>query len=183
MTRHLYENELALLAGGDCNAVSRFFLDRHLRQCPLCLDKVAEFALLRENIAAAPLESVDWEQLSAEMTANIHLGLEAGQCVRRASRESIWNPKLAVAFASLAILLGAGFLLRVPHPAVSARQTAGISILESTGSGLQLRTGASSLTLMNHHGAVTDQTVSAQGEIRASYVDSGAVTFNVVYLE
>ncbi|MES1260166.1 MAG: hypothetical protein ABUS49_00415 [Acidobacteriota bacterium] len=182
MTRHLSETELALLAGGDCNAVSRFFLDRHLRQCSSCLDRVTEFAILREDIAAAPLENVDWEQLSAEMTANIHLGLEAGQCVRRTARESVWNPKLAVAFASLAILLGAGFLMRAPHAAAPS-QTAGSSILEATGSGVQLRTGASSLTLMNHHGAVTDQTVSAQGEIRASYIDSGAVTFNVVYLE
>jgi hypothetical protein len=34
--------------------------------------------------------------------------------------------------------------------------------------------------LLNHHGAVADQTVSAQGEIRARYIDAGAVTINNV---
>ena len=188
MTRHLTETELALMAGGDCSPVSRFFLDRHLRRCPACLDRMTEFAILREDIAGVRMDDLNWDQLAAEMTANIHLGLEAGECVRRAPRESLWNPKIAVAFASLVVLLGAGFLMRAPQHARQvthqiSQQIAGKPVLESTGSGLELRTGGSSLTLMNHHGTVTDQTVSARGEIRASYVDSGAVTFNVVYLE
>lgn len=184
MTKHPSEAELALLAGGDCSPVSRFFLSRHLRQCSACVDKVAEFAMLREDVAAAPLAGIDWDRLSAEMTANIHLGLEAGECVRSMQADRIWSPRLAVAFASLAILLGAGFLLRVPQTVPApAPQISGISVLESSGSGLEVRSGASSLTLMNHHGTVADQTVSAQGEIRASYVEGGAVTFNAVYLE
>ena len=65
-----------------------------------------------------------------------------------------------------------------------SRQPRVLPVLESTGSGLELRAGASSLTILNHHGAIADQTVSAQGEIRATlYRWPGAVTINNVYLE
>jgi len=185
MTSHPSETELALLAGGDCPPVSRFLLNRHVRQCSACSETVAEFASLRSDIAAEEIPDLNWDRLAAEMTANIHLGLEAGECVRLASPRRHWNPKLAVAFASLTILLGAGYLLRAPHaaPAISAQKSEPLPVLQSTGSGLELRNGGNSLTLMNHHGTAAAQTVSTQGEIRASYVEGGAVTFNAVYLE
>jgi hypothetical protein len=39
--------------------------------------------------------------------------------------------------------------------------------------------------LLNGNGAVADQTVNAQGEIRSRYIDgdTGAVTINNVYLQ
>ena len=70
MTRHLTETELALMAGGDCSPVSRFFLDRHLRRCPACLDRMTEFAILREDIAGVPMDDLNWDQLAAEMSAS-----------------------------------------------------------------------------------------------------------------
>jgi hypothetical protein len=189
MKRHPSEAELALLAGGDCGVVSRFFLNRHLRQCEQCLDTMAEFRMLRSEIAErAGLEpeisEFDWNRLASEMRANIHLGLEAGACVDGAGPVRIWNPRLAAAFASLLLLMGAGLALRV-HPAAPAAQVvkAAEPVVESTGSGLEVRTGGSSLTLLNHHGSVADQTVSAQGVIRARYIDAGGVTINNVYLE
>ncbi len=186
--KHPSEAELALLAGGDCNMMSRFFLNRHVRQCAECTQTVAEYVALREDLAEAQLAGLNWDALSEEMTANIHLGLEAGECVRRTAPDRIWNPRLAVALASLLFLLGAGVALRAPQPSSplaqrNAAQEAAEPVLESTGSGLELRTGGNSLTLMNHHGTVAGQTVSTQGEIRASYVEAGAVTFNAVYLE
>lgn len=196
MNTHPTQAQLALLAGGDCSSVSTFLLNRHVRQCDQCLDTIAEFVMLRQD-TSADLPNLAWDRLEAEMKANIHLGLEAGECVRRPRPLGIWNPRLAVAFASLMLLLGAGVWLRVPHsgagalplrqsvktmvPSASA-ETPG-AVLESSGSGLELRTGGSSLTLLNHHGSVADQTVSAQGVIRASYIDAGGVTINNVYLE
>jgi hypothetical protein len=183
MKTHPCEADLALLAGGEVNAVSRFLLNRHVRRCETCLDTVAEFALLRNNVAQE-IPDLDWERLEAEMRANIHLGLEAGECVREVSRKPGWNPRLGVAFASLLLLLTAGFLMRVP-PVVDppVDRAPGFSVLESSGSGLEFRSGASSLTLSNHHGSVTDQRASAQGVIGASYIDAGGVTINNVYLE
>ena len=191
MTKHPSETELALLAGGDAPLLSLFRLRRHVRGCSSCQSTVAEFVTLRtglgmDRVATDRTPDIDWDRLSAEMTANIHLGLEAGACVRIGRSERFWNPRLAVAFGSLAILLGAGIALRAPLSAPHAPhapQVAGVSILESTGAGLALRSGESSLTLMNHHGSVAEQTVSTQGEIRATYVEGGAVTFNAVYLE
>ena len=54
-----------------------------------------------------------------------------------------------------------------------------------TESGLEIRTGANSLTLLNHHGNAANQTVSAQGDIGARYIDgeTGSVTINNVYLQ
>jgi Cu/Ag efflux protein CusF len=60
-----------------------------------------------------------------------------------------------------------------------------VPVLQSTGAGIELRTGSSSMMLLHRPGAVANQTVSAAGEIRVRYVDSetGAVTINNVSLE
>jgi hypothetical protein len=183
--KHPSEADLALFAGGEASGLSRFFLNRHVRDCRACMDQVNRFELLRLELREFHPPALDWNRLAMEMRANIHVGLEAGECVRQASvGRGGWNPKLAVALASLLMLIGAGFLLKSPAPRVpqeAAKEAA--AVLESTGSGLELRHGGSSLTLLNHDGVAADQTVSAQGEIRARYVDGGAVTINNVYLE
>lgn len=185
---HPAEIDLALFAGGESSGLSRFFLNRHIRQCRGCLDLVTRFELLRLELRELEPPALDWNRLSAEMRANIHVGLEAGECVREAAVGRSWNPRLAVAFASLLLLAGANFLLKNSSPTnaevrrqAQPKDTA--AVLESTGSGLELRHGASSLTLLNHGGPAADQTVSAQGEIGARYINAGAVTMTNVYLE
>ena len=192
---HPHEKDLALLAGGDAGRWERFLLDRHVRTCTECQQKVAEFRELRQAIAAAAeTPNVNWSLLEAEMRANIHLGFEAGQCVRGVRSGWVWEPRLAVALACLLLLAGAGYFMRGTHTATPAAQdktlvaTAGASenpVLESTDSGLELRSGSGSLTLLNHHGVMARQTVSARGEIDARYVDgdAGTVTINNVYLQ
>ena len=183
MKTHPAEADLALLAGSECGVVSRYFLNRHVRRCETCLDTVAEFVMLRNQIAT-DMPDLDWDRLEAEMRANVHLGLEAGECVRRAPAARFWNPQVSVAFASLLLLIAAGFAMHVPNvPSAAPALSADTSVLESSGSGLELRSGASSLTLINHHGGVADQTVSAEGVIRARYIDTGGVTTNNVYME
>lgn len=179
MTRHPSEESLALLAGGECGAWSRLRVGRHVEQCEVCRGKVAEFTTLREELADFPEPEMNWNALAAEMRANIHLGLEAGECIRPAKLSHGWNPRLALAFASLLFVAGAGFVM-TPR-AVAPVQTA--TVLESSPSGLEVRSRGGSLTLLNRRGAVADQTVSAQGEIRARYIDGDAVTINNVYLE
>ncbi len=180
MSHHPSETELALLAGGECSAVSRFFLKRHVRECRECTEAIAHFEMLRAEMACPEIPDVDWNRLESEMRANIRLGLEAGECVRLFPATKVWNPRLTVAFASLTILAGAGILLRSNEPVtVKAAEP----VLQSSDAGLELRNGSSSMTLMNRSGSVADQTVSAQGEIGARYVDGGSVTINNVYLE
>jgi hypothetical protein len=180
--KHPSEADLALFAGGESSGLSRFFVNRHVRECRECMDQVTRFELLRLELREFEPPAHDWNRLAVEMRANIHVGLEAGECVRQAAvGRSGWSPKLAVAFACLMLLVGASFLMKGPAPNVATDNAA--AVLESTGSGLELRHGVSSMTLLNHDGVAADQTVSAQGEIRARYVDGGAVTINNVYLE
>jgi hypothetical protein len=191
---HPREKDLALLAGSDARRWQRFTLDRHVRACTECQEKVAQFRQLRAAIAMVEPPSVNWSLLEAEMRANIHLGFEAGQCVRGVRTGWVWEPRLGVALACLLLLAGASFFLRGPHALTAQKavtETAAVSpvsespVLESTNSGLELRSSAGSLTLLNHHGVIAHQTVSARGEIRARYVDgnAGTVTINNVYLQ
>lgn len=183
---HPDENGLALLAGGETGRIHRFFLERHLRNCENCQDKVAAFHDLRGQLAEVELPDVNWNFLAAEMRANIRLGLEAGACVRTANVSKSWSPRLTVAFASLLLLVGASVLLtdaRLRHP-VNVAETA-TPVLQPTGSGIELRNGSDSFSFLDHKGTRTDQTVSAQGVIQARYVngDTGSVTINNVYLQ
>ncbi len=186
--KHPAENDLALLAstpvGGDIGRIRGFLMNRHVRACVECRRTIAEFQDLREQFAEFEPPDLDWAPLAAEMRANIRLGLEAGACVggRRVSWH--WNPRLAVAFACLVALVGSGVFLKNtrlhPLPAVDASAT-----VQSSGSGIELRKGGDSLIFLNRPGVTANQTVSAQGEIRARYIDgeTGAVTINNVYLE
>ena len=185
MAHHPSEQDLALLAGGDMGRLQRILPERHVRGC-------AEYRRLREDAAAMELPDVNWALLEAEMRANIHLGFEAGQCVKAARPAAwSWDPRMAVALACLLVLVSAGFFLRgtkapMQEAPVAVAHSAGSEpVLESTNSGLELHVGEGSLTLLNHHGVIAHQTASARGEIRARYVDgdAGTVTINNVYLQ
>ncbi len=227
-SEHPSEKDLALLAGGDTGRWRRFTLGRHVDRCSECQAKLAEYRDLRaELVAADELPGVNWSSLEAEMRANIHVGFEAGECVREARAGRSWNwpawkpltagPRLAMAVACLLVVACAGYFLRrsvdgifgvsqnraqmaarnLPAAGGSAVGVAAVgvaaggvaagedAVLESSNTGLELRSGGGSLMLLSHQGAIAHQTVSAEGEIRARYVDgeAGTVTINNVYLQ
>src|ERR1019366_4000250 len=101
MMNHPGENELALLAGGEAGRIQRFLLDRHVRACADCQEKIAEYRELRSELGELQLPDLNWNFLAADMRANIRLGLEAGACVGTTQVLRRWNPRLTVAFASL----------------------------------------------------------------------------------
>ena len=181
---HIDEERLALFAGGDLGFFSRFVTARHVAGCEECRCRVGGYAALRQEICSADAvsENLNWKQLEAEMRANIRLGLEAGACVAPARVHHHVNPRFAIAFASLCILAASGIALKV-HPVAKSADPA--SELQATRSGLEFRRGENSLTLLNHHGTVSEVSVGAQGEIRGRFVDgdTGSVTINNVYLE
>ena len=115
---HPTEHELALFAGNDGPALRGFLLARHLRRCETCAQTVAEFREITRVLTDSAPVVADWDRLAIEMQANIRLGLEAGACVRQTSPVPApgWNPRLALAMASLAILAVAGIALRRPAP-------------------------------------------------------------------
>jgi hypothetical protein len=96
-----------------------------------------------------------------------------------------WNVRPAIALTALLLLFVGGFFMRDVRlrPPVAEEAT---PVLQVTGSGVQISSGTNnSLTLLNHHGTATNQTVSARGDIGTRYVDSetGSVTINNVYLQ
>jgi len=181
---HPREHDLALLAGEDANGIRRFLLDRHVRTCADCQEKVADYRELREDVADIDLANVNWNSLAAEMRANIRLGLEAGACVRTTQAPRRRNYRPAIAFACVLLLAGAAELLRDARPHRPAR-TDNTPELAITESGIELRTGPSSLTLLKQRGNAANQTVSARGDISELNIDSetGAVTINNVSLQ
>jgi hypothetical protein len=194
--KHPGEYNLALLAGGEAGAFERFRLDRHVRNCDDCQEKVAEFQALRKHLAELPElhESVNWNSLAIwnslamEMRANIHVGLEAGACVGDTHVAGSWvvknrHSQFALAFASILVLVGAGFFLTDARLHRVTVAEAGASVLQPTDSGIELRKGRASFAFLDHKGVRTDQTVNAQGAIEARYIDTGSVTITNVYLQ
>jgi hypothetical protein len=205
---HPHDHSLALLASNDLGWWLRRSLMKHVHDCTHCQERVAQFEVLRGDLAdsarAIPQlvdKKANWDALAAEMRANIRLGLEAGACVREKPVRRKVNPRLAVAFASLLAVVAASFLMRGSHSLIPAETTAAKTVmpsydpastaapqdsfLEANQDGIALRTGPASMTLLGRQGSTLSQSASAQGEIRARYVDgdTGVVTINNVYLQ
>src|ERR1035438_451872 len=182
---HPRENDLALLAGGEAGRFRRFLLERHVRTCADCQETIAEDQEVRAGPAEHDLPRLNWNFLAADMRANIRLGLEAGACVRSTQGFRWWNPGFAIGFASVALLVGSGFFLRDVRFHRPAAEDA-TPVLQLTKSGVEIRKGRNSLTLLNHHGdAAANQTVSARGDIEVRNIDgeTESVTINNVYLQ
>jgi hypothetical protein len=192
--KHPSELDLAALATGDMNFFRRFGLDRHVNGCEQCQAEIAAFREMRSELAGTEMPELNWDALASEMCANIHLGLEAGECVRVTPESKFFSPRLAGAFASLLLLAGAGFFMRDhrPRPQTAAEATAPpvtptpeyrMPVLETSMDGIQLRTGPTSFALLNREGGDASQTVSAQGAVRSRDIDAGSVTIKDVYLQ
>ena len=189
--KHPDQGTLALHAGGDLGFFARWRVDRHLAQCDQCRDEVDAFNATREIIPdLAETPEIQWNQLAAEMRANIRLGLEAGECVRTGEprlRETrlFTGARAVVAMASVAALLVTGLVLQHPTPAIADDGL----VFQATHDGIQVRKGGQALRLMNPDQVDPKQPVmyspDAQGSMKARYVDpdTGYVTTNNVYAE
>jgi len=205
MNGHVMETDLALYAAGDLpfwrGALVRF----HVRQCVECRELVealrADRDELRQSADDMPAK-LDWDQLAAEMTANIRVGLAAGECVTPRERKVAvisWRP-LALA-AGLVVLLGGAWWLNMPRtdtetigralrdmatggranapqeergPVVGA-SSAGVMLLEN---GRQIRINQGNLEPVMY-------SVSTQGSASTRYIDqdTGQVTITAVYAQ
>jgi hypothetical protein len=202
--RHPDERQIALYAGGDGAGIRRLFVGYHVSHCPVCRESVEAYRrdreTLRQRMGQAP-ESLDWNRLAAEMTANIRVGLEAGECVPDVPRRSLpvvpaWRPVAAV--AGLALLLIFGFYLNTPDEQrqslvrgvarilkqAPAADNNGVA-LEATRNGIEVRENGAAMTMMNPGTAPAVVVVNTAGSLRARYVDddTGQVTITNVYAQ
>ena len=192
--KHPSEAELALHAGGDLGWLRQKLTARHLRNCDACQATVVEYSALRPNVRELP--ELPWNRMALEMTANIRLGLEAGECVsvRPASREGRdWNfwsagtrevswPRLALVCLVLFAVAGVGYIVQHPLPGVMTSAAAGGTVLEASENGLQVHEAGQTLRLLNTSGSAVSRSVGSRGELGARYLDSnGYVTISQVY--
>lgn len=130
---HAKETDLALFASGDASPWQRLRLRMHLGRCAQCREVAAAYQAdrdwLKQEASRMP-PGVDWEHLAAEMTANIRVGLEAGECVaprrrRRAALATAFRiPRMpvqmsfgwaaATAAVGVTLLIGAALWLNFP---------------------------------------------------------------------
>ena len=196
---HPTDLQLSAFSAGDVSFLQRFGLERHVNGCEACQEQLAGFRAMREELARTEMPVLNWDTLASEMRANIHLGLEAGACVRLTSPRGnkIRSVRLAVTFASLLLLVGAGLFMRDYRPLrqVATEMATGpsltptpeyrIPVLESSTSGIEMRTGSNSFAFLNRKGEAVSQTVSAQGTVQSRDIDAetGSVTIRNVYLQ
>jgi hypothetical protein len=197
MSRHPSTRRLALLAGGELSWWERFQANRHVRSCGRCSAELAAFAesraWLRTGAGELPAE-LNWNRLAAEMKANIHLGLEAGEiaagrmpAARVAEDEepagsfgSFFKPVAALASAAV-FLYGATWMLSGRR----AKEPAGQVLLATSGDGVSYQGHGAGLTLMHEGSKPVAWELGLNSSLRAQYVDedTGQVTINHVYME
>lgn len=194
--RHPSESILALYAGRDLGWLVRRRTERHLAVCQECRDEVQAFTAARDHlIALDELPAISWNRLAIDMKANIRLGLTAGECVRdgrlaglRAPLGMLSTLRTLTAGASVMALVAAGLFLQRPAPFVGTAPLAASSegsVLRATATGIELREGGETLSLLHVRSDNAIYSAGAQGSIRAGYVDSdtGNVTINNLYVQ
>lgn len=139
--KHPSEATLALHAGGDLGPIARWRIQRHLKECETCQDEILAFQEVRRMVAdLSAMPDVPWARLSAEMHANIRLGVAAGECVRETdSRQSGWKKpgalRISLAAASVAVVICAGLLIDKPVTRMQAPVANGATSLPRADSG------------------------------------------------
>jgi hypothetical protein len=196
--QHPFDTELALYAGGDLRGWERIKTALHVRGCPSCQANVQAFRLDLEQLQASAGQlppGLNWDRLSAEMAANIRVGLAAGECVAPVLRETAgagWNWKPAAAFAGLALVFGAAWWLNMPaNDTAILTKAFGITaddrgpVLEASSEGIEFRENGSALGVSTSDAQPVATSVSFGGSANARYVDddTGQVTITTVYVQ
>jgi len=207
---HIADTDLALYSAGDLALWRRSLVGLHLAGCAACRERVNEYRAIRDEIRALGDEmpaGVRWDRLSAEMAANIRVGLAAGECVapHAPQRKVPAGWRVAAAVAGLSALLVAAWWLNVPAAQTAslgramkalvsgreaqARHVLGLdeasSLVRASAEGIELRENGSAMTLSQTGARPASVSLNTQGLARASYVDSdtGQVTITSVYAQ
>ena len=186
---HPSPSDLALYAGQDLGWFARRRVARHLAGCRECRNEVQAFTAVSESLAELhALPDIPWNRLAAEMKANIHLGLAAGECVRGDGPVGplgwLSGTRTLTACACAMALLVAGLYLQRPAPTVPPAAVNGSAVLRTTAHGIELDQGGQTLSLLHEDSRSVAYSAGAQGSMRADYVDAnGQVTINDVYVQ
>jgi hypothetical protein len=186
--KHPGEQELSLYASGDLNVLAMWRVGFHVRSCQKCAAEVAEtetaMSVLRARSSELPA-GVHWDRLAAEMTANIHLGLEAGECIGpvRVSRPERIGWRAATVMAGISALLIGAWWLNPPRTIREVAFRPSPIEVRTSQDGIEVKENGSAMILMHTRGQQRPIIVSTPGSLRARFVDqdTGQVTINNVY--
>lgn len=206
MSSHVAESDLALFVSGDLSLWRTGFVRVHLLQCERCREASERFRADRgraRELSSELPSGLDWDRLAAEMTANIHLGLAAGECVaprRKKTPVVNWRP-IAVA-AGIAVLLATGWWINMPPQVTKSLERAfasvmhgrtmipladesGLIVTADSTKGIELHENGGSLGISEGNAPPLAVSVSMPGSASARYVDSdtGQVTITSVYAQ
>lgn len=209
MTRHLAETDLALYAAGDLPFWRSGLVWFHVRHCEGCRELVDALRADREELRRSADElpagipkNFDWDQLAAEMKANIRVGLAAGECVTPRERKAAgisWRP--AAIAAGLMVVLAGAWWLNIPRsdtevigralhematrgPVSAPREERG-PVVGASSSGVELLENGGGLGIEQGGLEPVMFSVSTQGSASARYVDqdTGQVTITGTYVQ
>jgi hypothetical protein len=206
---HPLQADLALYSTGDLPLWRRTLVRLHLAGCDGCRNWVAAFDSDRESIrrlASEMPQGVNWDRMAAEMSANVRVGLEAGECVASRSHKPTVSTgwRVAAASAGVAILLVSAWWLNMPradsvalgHAMQRLAQAgpwhlSGLELedrgptVEVSASGIQLQQNGGTLGMSKGQERPVNVTLSVQGSARARYIDAdtGQVTITGVYAQ
>jgi hypothetical protein len=202
---HLRETDLALYASGDLPAWRRFKASIHVRSCDECRAGVEAFRAGADDLRATANdlpEGLNWDRLSAEMTANIHLGLAAGECVSpREAKPPLWswNWRPAAVVAGLLVVFASAWWLNMPQRdwAVVVEQLADRGpfggpadadfgpMVQASETGIEFRDKGTVLgvSLMDADGPVAVTVSNTEASARYVDDDTGQVMITTVYVQ
>jgi hypothetical protein len=206
---HPLQGDLALYSTGDLPLWRRPLVRLHVAGCDACRSWVAAFDSDRESVrrmASEMPEGLNWDRMAAEMSANVRVGLEAGECVasrvHKPTLSTGW--RVAAASAGVAVLLVSAWWLNMPRADSVALGQAmrrlaqkgpwhlGDLDLEDRGptvqvsaSGIQLQQNGGTLGMSQGQERPVNVTLSVQGSARARYIDAdtGQITITGVYAQ
>jgi hypothetical protein len=206
-TKHIVETDLALFATGDMPLWRHPLVRLHLARCRFCEQRVEVYredqAAIRQMAEEMPA-GVSWNRLAAEMTANIRVGLAAGECVapRPQPRSMPAGWRIAATVAGFSALLVSAWWLNMPRSENAALGAAVQKIVhalpwsrlspedrgpsvEVSAAGIQLRENGGVLGMSQGLARPVSVTLSVRGSARAHYVDAdtGQVTITGVYAQ
>jgi hypothetical protein len=214
MSRHVMETELALYAAGDLPFGRGALVRLHVRRCDECRGLVEALRADREELRRSADDmpanlstNFDWDQLAAEMTANIRVGLAAGECVTPRERKVAvisWRP-MAIA-AGLVVVLAGAWWLNIPRTdtetigralrnmatgergnptQVNAAQEERDPVVGASSSGVELVENGGRMGIAQGGLEPVMFSVSTQGSASARYVDqdTGQVTITAAYVQ
>lgn len=207
--RHPIESDLALYSTGDLPLWRGTVVRLHVSRCAACQDRVAAYRTDRQSVRELAMDlpaGMNWDRLAAEMSANVRVGLEAGECVaprvRKPTLAAGW--RVAMVAAGVTALLVSAWWLNMPRAesvalgrvvmkiAQARPWQGGILALDDSGplvevsaAGIQVQQNGGTLGMSQGKERPVTVTLSVQGSARARYIDAdtGQVTITGVYAQ